>query len=68
MGDTDFPAGMANWGKAQDKAALWRSNFSGKESFSQSGTGMPTSGYEREYEGREGSGLEPYFKERVLYQ
>ena len=68
MGDTDFPARMANWGKAQDKAALWRSNFSGKESFSQSGTGMPTSGYEHEYEGREGSGLEPYFKERVLYQ
>ena len=68
MGDTDFPARMANWGRAQDKAALWRSNFSGKEAFSQSGTGIPTSGYERSYEGGDGTGLEPYFREQVLYQ
>jgi len=68
VGDTDFPARMANWGEAKDKAALWRSNFSGKESFSQSGTGIPTSGYERDYEGREGTDMEPYFRERVLYQ
>ena len=68
MGDTDFPARMANWGEAKDKATLWRSDFSGKESFSQSGTGIPTSGYERDYEGREGTGLEPYFRERILYQ
>jgi len=68
MGDTDFPAVMGNWGEARDKATLWRTNFSGKEEFKQSGTGIPTSGYEREYEGDDGSDREPSFRERILYR
>tara|TARA_R100000664_G_C2723619_1_gene116266 strand:- start:331 stop:537 length:207 start_codon:yes stop_codon:yes gene_type:complete len=68
MGDTDFPAVMANWGEAKDKAALWRSNYSGKEEYSQSGTDIPEEGYEREYSGGEGSDIDPYFRERVRYK
>ena len=52
----------------RDKALLWKSDFSGKESFSQSGTDIPESGYEREYIGGEGTGREPYYRERILYQ
>ena len=68
MGDNDFPATMANWGNARDKALLWKSDFSGKESFSQSGTDIPESGYEREYIGGEGTNREPYFREKISYQ
>ena len=68
MGDTDFPSVMPNWGEAKDIATLWRTNFSGKEEYSESGTDVPESGYEREYIGGEGSDVDPYFKERVLYK
>tara|TARA_R100000742_G_C4232104_1_gene53460 strand:+ start:540 stop:746 length:207 start_codon:yes stop_codon:yes gene_type:complete len=68
MGDTDFPAVMGNWGEARDKATLWRSNYSGKEEYSQFGTDSPEEGYERQYSGREGSDIDPYFRERVKYK
>ena len=44
MGDTDFPAVMANggWDEAKDKASKWKTYRSGSSSYSQSGTDIPT--------------------------
>lgn len=42
MGDNDFPALMPNWGKAKDKATLWRESGSGNRDYFQTGTDIPT--------------------------
>jgi len=67
MGDTDFPAVMANggnWKNARDLANQWQSRSSGSSSFMQSGTGIPTSGEHVEYEAGEGSIEDPWYTER----
>jgi hypothetical protein len=42
MGDNDFPAVMPNWGKAKDKASIWRESGLGSSSYYQTGTDIPT--------------------------
>lgn len=42
MGDNDFPAMMPNWGKAKDKASMWRGFSSGDQRYFQAGTNIPT--------------------------
>ena len=62
MGDTDFPAVMANGGRdeARDKAAKWKMYRSGSSSYSQSGTDIPTGGMYSHREATDGSDIAPY--------
>ena len=60
MGDTDFPAVMANWGMARDSAAKWKSKSSGSTTYMQSGIGIPTTGEYQNYISESGSDQKPY--------
>ena len=60
MGDTDFPAVMANWGNARDLASQWKVRSSGNTSVMTSGTGMPTTTFSSGYGSGSGSDEEPW--------
>ena len=67
MGDTDFPAVMANGGNPADAynlATEWKRRSRGSSSYVESGTGIPTSGEHIEYESGEGSLEDPWYTER----
>ena len=67
MGDTDFPAVMANggsWENAHGLASQWKRRSSGSSSTFSSGSGIPTSGEHVEYESGEGSIEDPWYTER----
>ena len=62
MGDTDFPAVMANggWDEAKDKASKWKTYRGGSSSYSQSGTHIPTGSMYSQGEFTDGSDTAPY--------
>jgi len=61
MGDNDFPAVMANWGRAKDMSEDWLTRSKGSETYVESGTDIPTRGYEESYESGEGAIEDPWF-------
>jgi len=63
MGDTDFPAVMANWGNARDLASQWKSRSSGTTSSFSSGLGLPTTGEQITYSSSDGSDEDPWYTE-----
>ena len=67
MGDTDFPAVMANggWKDAKDKASQWLAHSSGSSSYSQSGTDIPSGSMYSHGEATDGSDIEPYGYEEL---
>jgi len=60
MGDNDFPAVMANWGRAKDMSEEWITRSQGDTTYIESGTGIPTSGEHISYESGEGSIEDPW--------
>lgn len=50
MGDNDFPAVMANWGRAKDMSEEWITRSQGDTTYIESGTGIPTRGYQESYQ------------------
>ena len=66
MGDTDFPAVMANGGSregAYNLASQWKRRSSGSSSSFRSGLGLPTTGEQRAYFSGDGSDEDPFYTE-----
>ena len=66
MGDTDFPAVMANggsWENAHGLASQWKRRSSGSSSTFSSGLGLPTTGEQIVYESGAGSDEDPWYTE-----
>jgi len=66
MGDTDFPAVMANGGSregAYNLASQWKRRSSGSSSSFSSGLGLPTTGEQVAYESGAGSNEDPWYTE-----
>ena len=66
MGDTDFPAVMANGGSregAYDLASQWKRRSSGSSSSFSSGLGLPTTGEQLAYSSGAGSDEYPWYTE-----
>ena len=66
MGDTDFPAVMANGGSregAYNLASQWKRRSSGSSSSFSSGLGLPTTGDQVAYESGAGSDEDPWYTE-----
>ena len=71
MGDTDFPAVMANGGSREDAynlASLWKRRSSGSSSSFSSGLGLPTTGEQVAYSSGAGADEDPWFiQESTFY-
>ena len=66
MGDTDFPAVMANGGNPADAynlASQWKRRSSGSSSSFRSGLGLPTTGEQIAYSSGDGSEEDPFYSE-----
>ena len=66
MGDTDFPAVMANGGNPADAynlASQWKRRSSGSSSSFRSGLGLPTTGEQIAYSSGDGSDEDPFYTE-----
>ena len=66
MGDTDFPAVMANGGSregAYNLASQWKRRSSGSSSSFSSGLGLPTTGEQVAYFSGAGSDEDPWYTE-----
>ena len=66
MGDTDFPAVMANggsWENAHGLASQWKRRSSGSSSIFSSGLGLPTTGEQVAYKSGAGSDEDPWYTE-----
>ena len=70
MGDTDFPAVMANGGNPADAynlASQWKRRSSGSSSAFRSGLGFPTTGEHTEYASGDASDEDPWFTQESTF-
>ena len=70
MGDTDFPAVMANGGGcegAYNLACKWKRRSSGSASTFSSGLGLPTTGEQRVYSSGAGSDEDPWYTQESTF-
>ena len=70
MGDTDFPAVMANGGGcegAYNLACKWKRRSSCSSSTFSSGLGLPTTGEQRVYSSGAGSDEDPWYTQESTF-
>ena len=70
MGDTDFPAVMANggsWENAHGLASQWKRRSSGSSASFRSGLGLPTTGEHTEYASGDASDEDPWFTQESTF-